>query len=115
MGRRTVEADVIDRSDELVCPVCYMGNLDYGRHPNIMRDWENYHDAHCWGRWHIELQVRVPQWELDLLELRRRINRWIDVAAEQATNLMRYGTQDPTGGNGRQQYTIAHPMFPRSI
>lgn len=47
-------------------------------------------------------------------ELDRRMTRWIDVAAERASNLIRFGTEDPSGGAGRQQYAITHPLFPAS-
>jgi hypothetical protein len=48
----------------------------------------------------------------ELLDLHHRCLRWISVAVEQAQNLADYGTTDPSGGRGRQQYPINHPLFP---
>lgn len=46
------EGQIVDRTNERECPVCFMADLDYG--PEAAEAWELYHDAHCDGRWGIE-------------------------------------------------------------
>lgn len=48
----------------------------------------------------------------DLAALLDRLQRFASVALEQAQNQADYGTPDPSGGHGRQQYSITHPLFP---
>ena len=46
-------------------------------------------------------------------ELERRMALWLDIRVERLNNLRAFGTEDPTGGAGRQLYPINHPMFPK--
>lgn len=47
-----------------------------------------------------------------LRKLKYEADYFIDVAFEQATNRILYGTDDPDGGSGRQLFGIGHPFFP---
>jgi hypothetical protein len=65
--------------------------------------------------WNLDA-IQSVKWLIpELVELQRRIDHYIDVAFEQFENRIKYGTDDPTGGRGRQLYRLDSPLFPSAV
>ena len=62
--------------------------------------------------WNLDAISSVKWLMPEMVELERRIEYYLDVAAEQAINRIKYGVSDPTGGRGRQLYRLDSPFFP---
>lgn len=58
----------------------------------------------------VELETAESDAYAQLDDLRLVLTDWIDLRFERATNRNKYGVADPSGGSGRQPYTVDQGM-----
>lgn len=91
----------------IIAPYLWQRRLDYM--------WYYGWDVASGCIWNLDA-IQTVKWLIpELVELERRVAHWIDVAFEQFENRMKYGVDDPTGGQGRQLYRIDSPLFPSAV
>lgn len=91
-----------------------MGGINWGdpSNPGPEQMWYYSWDVASGCIWNLRAIQSIRWLYPPIVELEARTAQWIDIAFERALNRLKYGTDDPTGGHGRQLYPIAHPLDP---